>query len=52
MKNNWQYATLTQAEKLKRIASGDVDLYNTEIANVKNFGNLLKGAGVDTSNAV
>ena len=49
MKNNWKYSTLTQAEKLKRIAQGDIDVFNTEKSNTDNHISLLKQEGIDTS---
>ena len=49
MKNNWKYSTLTQAEKLKRIAQGDIDVFNTEKLNTDNHISLLKQEGIDAS---
>lgn len=49
MSNNWKYSTMTEAEKMKKIAGGDVDLLNTELNNAKKYASLLSEVNADTT---
>ena len=51
MKNNWEYSTLNRAEKMKRIASGDITLYKSERENTRRYKDELSKAGVSTERA-
>ncbi len=47
-KNTWKYATLTADQRLREIKNGNIDVYNSEIANLNNLKTARENAGLDT----
>ena len=47
--NNWQYATLSEVERLDKIASGDLEVYKQEKARVADLLKSYSDVGLDTS---
>ncbi len=48
-KNTWKYATLTEDQRLNEIKNGNVEVYNSEIANLDSLKKARESVGLDTT---